>query len=62
MLNEEISRPDFLQFTTQQPTILKKTRIGHENVHVSLGPLMQRMFPLEKIIEETIRSNRTLNF
>ena len=24
MLNEEISRPDFQQFITQQPTILKK--------------------------------------
>ena len=26
----------------------EKTRTGHKNVHVSLGPLMQRMLPLEK--------------
>ena len=51
MLNEEISRPDFQQSTTQQPTILKRIRTGHKNVHVSHGPLMQRMFPLEETIE-----------
>ena len=54
-------KTDFLQFTIQQPTFLKKTRTGHKIMHVSLGPLMQKMSPLEKIIDETIRTNRTFN-
>ena len=62
MLNEEISKPDFQQFITQQPTILKTTRSAHKNPHASLGPLMQRMSPLKKIIGETMRTNRTWNF
>ena len=61
MLNEEISIADFQQFNTLQPTILKRTRTEHKNVHVSLGPLTQRMFPLENLIEETIRTNGTFN-
>ena len=57
MLNEEMLRPDFLQFTTQQPKILKRTQIGHKNVHVSRGLLTQRMSPLEKINEAQEKSN-----
>ena len=37
--------------TIYYPTILKRTQIGHKNVHISRGPLTQRMFPLEKTIE-----------
>ena len=62
ILNAGISRPDFLQFTIQQPTIFKWIRTGHKNVHVSLGSLMQRMSPLEKIVEKTIRTHRALNY
>ena len=54
-------KTDFQQFTIQQPTILKRTRPRQKIVHGSFGPLMQRMFPLDKKTEETIRSNQTLN-
>ena len=54
-------KTEFQQFITQQPTNLKNTRSGHKNVHVSLGLLMQRMFPVEKIIEEPIRTIRIFN-
>ena len=61
MLNEEKTRPDFLQFTIQQPTILKRIRNGHKNVHVSFGLLMQRKLKLEKLIEEQIKTIRTFD-
>ena len=64
MLSEEITGPEIRQFIIQQPTISKKTQTGLKNVHVSLGPLKQRMLPPEKLIEvqeKTIRNVRTLN-
>ena len=59
---KETSRLDSQHYTTQLHTILKKIQTGHKNVHVFYGPLMKRMFPLERITEMKKNNQNPSNF